>query len=438
MASGRRRKTFKDFYGDLEEENKSDAATTGAGSDSSNRPGDLDLESREEDRSGLESCSLDNSHGSSGADKVGSLGKSSNSFRKNDTAERPKTRLGKGKTQDKPSRGVDIGKPKTSPGEDGATGEAKSPHLGKTNRTHSSSGGAASGGSGGNGPGTTSRDDETFDDQKSGEKDIVSTFEIHTEYQGGPGPRQYRRDIFLAGIKSPIACADGAKVKRDATDLMSKPLTICNLCKTTSPEPLKRCARCCAVSYCSKECQSADFAAHKLFCRRCDHYDIARARVYPAVRFFLDLRHPRDYTVLLEDMPSEYQYQCGAWCNILVEMLGEIPHYRRHSCLVRDLSGHVTKVVFHDETNIYFHPSINPVQFSPRPLGSCLIPGNFLLLVGVHWRHFSDGTLGIRINDLHSAFFIDMSDHALSRLYKDDVKKIVSNYDDSPLFSGFF
>ncbi|KAK3752482.1 hypothetical protein RRG08_032773 [Elysia crispata] len=416
MATSRRRRTFKDFYGDLEHEEKGYATATCDEMQSS----------------------------ASGQDKYSSKG---DSFRKSKRSSGGDGTSGKIKT----SSGGDStsGKSKTPSGGDGTSGKSKgSSESGKSKTPHSESGSSNTNNifseSINFDDAKISYSSHTFDENLDGHNDDAEekmltshTFETHTEWLGGPAPRQYRREKFLAEKMPSIICEDGAKVKRSDTDVLSKPSTICNLCRKTSPEPLKRCARCLAVSYCSKDCQRCDFMNHKMFCRRCDRYDIARARVYPAVRFFLDFRHPRDYSVLLADMPTEQQYQCGIWCNILVEMLGQIPHFCRHICLVRDLSGRVTKVVFHDEKNLYIHPSLSVMQSLPHSLNSCLIPGNFLLLVGVHWRNFHDGTVGIRVNDLFCAYFINMADHPFSRDYKENVEHIVSNYDDSPRLPSF-
>ncbi|GFR70956.1 MYND finger [Elysia marginata] len=236
----------------------------------------------------------------------------------------------------------------------------------------------------------------------------------------------------------PIAsCTDGDKVKRVEGDVMSEPSTVCNFCGKTSTEPLKRCSRCLAVSYCSKQCQRDDFKDHKSFCHRCHRLDIARARVYPAVRFFHDLQHGKDYKVLLRDMPTEEEYQRGAWCNLVVEILGQLPHCFRFSCLVRDLSGQVTRIIFHDESNVYVHPSLDKGQPSSHGLASSFVPGHFLLLVGVHWRFFKDGLAGIRINDLASVYLIDMSGHAMSPEYRREVENTVADYDCSPQMGNF-
>ncbi|GFR87689.1 hypothetical protein ElyMa_006083000 [Elysia marginata] len=99
---------------------------------------------------------------------------------------------------------------------------------------------------------------------------------------------------------------------------------------------------------------------------------------------------------------------------------------------VQDLSGRVTKIVFHDESNVYIHPRLDQGQCGPLGLGSCLIPRHFMLLVGVHWRCFHDGTVGIRINDLASVYLIDMIRNALSPEYKREMEQAVADYDNTP------
>ncbi|RUS68652.1 hypothetical protein EGW08_023586 [Elysia chlorotica] len=250
------------------------------------------------------------------------------------------------------------------------------------------------------------------------------------EWTGGSGPRVYRRPRHLAKGMANESCPDGPKVKRGELDVMSEVCIICNLCKKTSPEPLKRCARCCAVSYCSKECQLADFKAHKIFCWRCDRFDIARARVYPALRFFPDLKHAKDYSVLLRDMPTEQQYERGAWCNLLVEIQDLVYHpWGRYTCLVGDLSGDVTRVVFHDQSNEYRHPNLDKGRSSTSPLNSCFLPGRFLLIMGVYWRQFQDGRPGIRINDLDSIYVINMADHEWPKHYRRSIEQAAKSND---------
>ncbi|GFN75724.1 hypothetical protein PoB_000223000 [Plakobranchus ocellatus] len=256
---------------------------------------------------------------------------------------------------------------------------------------------------------------------------------VHTEWTGGPPPRTYRRNYQKVQKMRPQMCPDGEKVKRLENEVMSSPSNVCKFCKKKSSEGFRRCSRCLAVSYCDRDCQKVDFNNHKLFCRRCERYDIARARVYPAVPIFCSLRHGGDFSVLLREMPLEFQYDLGdTLCNVLLEFLGQIFHICRYACLVRDLSGQTTKIVFHDPSNLYCHPVFGEPSAPPRDLASCLKPGHFLLLVGVHWRIFMDGSVGIRVNDLNSMYIIDMADQEMSKEYKADVAQKLLEYDDSP------
>ncbi|GFN75717.1 hypothetical protein PoB_000222300 [Plakobranchus ocellatus] len=266
--------------------------------------------------------------------------------------------------------------------------------------------------------------------QKEEESGFSINVRLNMEVLAGPPPRIYRRHHQEATELPPVMCPDGEKVKRLENEVMSSPCNVCKFCKKKSSEGFRRCSRCLAVPYCDRDCQKMDFNNHKLFCRRCDRYDIARARVYPVVPIFCNLRHGGDFSVLLRGMPSEFQYDLGATqCNVLLEFLGMVYHFRRYSCLVRDLSGETTKIIFHDLSNRYCHPVFGKPSAPPRDLASCLKPGHFLLLMGVHWRIFSDGTVGIRINDLNSMYIIDMADHDLSLEYKEEMAKRVMQFD---------
>lgn len=249
-----------------------------------------------------------------------------------------------------------------------------------------------------------------------------------TEVLAGAGPRIYRREKYLPELKTAHYCPDGDKVKRCEEDVMSKPSTVCNWakCKRTIPSPLKRCCRCYAVSYCDRQCQKKDFKNHKLMCWHIDRYDAAKARVYQAVRFFVDFRHAQDYTVLLSGMPKEKDYITGDFCNVLVQILGRVRNDFRFSFLVMDVEGSVTRVMVHDSRNIYRHPGPDSGRpESSRSLDSWLKPGNFMLLMGAHWRDFCDGIPGIRINDLDAVYFIDMTDKQASPAYKEYMGKFV-------------
>ncbi|GFN75720.1 LPXTG-motif cell wall anchor domain protein [Plakobranchus ocellatus] len=274
----------------------------------------------------------------------------------------------------------------------------------------------------------TNDESKTFGVDKSNDENVTSSyvFMFHKKWAGGPPPRLYRRSYQEAKEIEPEMCPDGKKIKRLENEVMSSPSNVCKFCKKKSPEALKRCTRCQAVSYCDKDCQIVDFNNHKLFCRRCDRYDIARARVYPALPIFYNLRHGGDYTVLLREMPLEFDYNLGATrCNILLEFLGRFEHPYRYACYVRDLSGETRKIVFPDQSNLYCHPIFGEPSAPPRDLASCLKPGHFLLLVGVHWRFFSDGTVGIRVNDLKSMYIIDMADQHLSKTYKANMANMI-------------
>ncbi|KAK3763759.1 hypothetical protein RRG08_065723 [Elysia crispata] len=212
---------------------------------------------------------------------------------------------------------------------------------------------------------------------------------LRGEYEGGAGFRIYRRAQDVAERMTIETCTDGDKVKRREQDVMSKPCTVCHWCGTVSPDPLKRFVRCLAVSYCNRQCQRQDFKNHKIYCRQFARLDTARARVYPAVRFFHGLRHAKDYTVLLDDMPSEQQHKAGATCNVLVELMGQIFHPYRYSCLVT----------------------------------------------------FGDGVPGIRINDLDSVYIIDMGDLDMSKGYTKSMEQIVrpaSTFSDNVCVKGIY
>ncbi|GFR87679.1 abhydrolase domain-containing protein [Elysia marginata] len=114
-----------------------------------------------------------------------------------------------------------------------------------------------------------SRTDYTYDTTRNSSNGEIeeATARVETEWFGGPGPRVYRRAVSEAENMAVELCPDGDKVTRNDKDVMSEPSTVCNFCRKTSTEPLKRCARCRAVSYCNKTCQRDDFKQHKEFCR---------------------------------------------------------------------------------------------------------------------------------------------------------------------------
>ena len=97
-----------------------------------------------------------------------------------------------------------------------------------------------------------------------------------------------------------------------------------------------------------------------------------------------------------------------------------------YSCSVKlpsfsqDLSGELRRIIFYDETKQYTDPNLCQTQRRPQPrdFQAYLVPGHFLLLMGVHWRHFMDGTDGIRINDLASVYVINMADHVWPSKYR--------------------
>ncbi|RUS69263.1 hypothetical protein EGW08_022977, partial [Elysia chlorotica] len=114
----------------------------------------------------------------------------------------------------------------------------------------------------------------------------------------------------------------------------------------------------------------------------------------------------------------------GARCNLLVEFIGQIFHQYRFSCLVSDLSGCITRLIVHDPKGMYSHPSLVPGESGISTLQACLRPGDFLLLLAVHWRQFTDGLPGIRINSLDSIYVINMADRKMPRNYRQRLEGI--------------
>ena len=65
-------------------------------------------------------------------------------------------------------------------------------------------------------------------------------------------------------------------MQKDKRSLMVKCQNI--FCPGTENE-LQRCSRCLARSYCSRECQKADWRTHKAFCRRVDETERTLAKM---------------------------------------------------------------------------------------------------------------------------------------------------------------
>lgn len=56
------------------------------------------------------------------------------------------------------------------------------------------------------------------------------------------------------------------QAKHEANDASSRICAKCNISQSELEKPLKRCAKCLSQSYCSRECQTADWKVHKKAC----------------------------------------------------------------------------------------------------------------------------------------------------------------------------
>ncbi|XP_059143810.1 uncharacterized protein LOC131931121 [Physella acuta] len=181
----------------------------------------------------------------------------------------------------------------------------------------------------------------------------------------------------------------------------------CSSCDKVSTQ-LLTCSRCSCTYYCNRDCQIQDFQKHKEFCRRAGKFcDAHKEAVLLMERSFDQILSS------FEQMPDEFESDYNTSSTILmVQIVGSCNHPFRHAAEVMDVHGNTTNVFFYTPTNTYTrYIGLGPEGLVLNiDLEFCLTPKNFMILFDPRWHLFLDGTVGIRIDDMESVFFIPTID----------------------------
>ncbi|KAH9488990.1 hypothetical protein Btru_041469 [Bulinus truncatus] len=236
----------------------------------------------------------------------------------------------------------------------------------------------------------------------TGEQNIEASSDGVDAEPGSDAPCAGATSLEDAG-KELVPCKKD-KTSNDSED-RPKILEKCFYCKKESYTMLK-CSRCRAGRYCNKECQKKDFPSHKKGCARVARFLSAVDKIPRSMllQSMIGLGIP-EISTSLASLDSEFLHMfVGPRYSVLVEIVEPYFHPFRHGVVVMDKDGRKTHIMFYNEVGIYYHRvSWLPL---PIPLSQCLRPGNFILLLDAHWHYFLDGTVGIRIDDLDSVYFI--------------------------------
>ncbi|RUS75055.1 hypothetical protein EGW08_017191 [Elysia chlorotica] len=220
----------------------------------------------------------------------------------------------------------------------------------------------------------------------------------------------YRRPAHLARLRGSQVCPDGQRVIPTKDDFGFEPTTFCCMCRNVSLQPLKRCIRCLRLSYCDRQCQKQHFAIHVFMCKIFYQLDVARARIYEAVPFFYDLKHAKDYTTDVRDLPTQEEYLKGKWCNLLTVI--ETIDPERNEMVVASFMGR-RRVFLPVGLECYTHPSFSKAQRQPGPWDctSSRVRDKMVLIMGAYTAQVAGEPEGIKVDNLDALYVIDLSDH---------------------------
>ena len=73
--------------------------------------------------------------------------------------------------------------------------------------------------------------------------------------------------------------------------------------------------------------------------------------------------------------------------------------------------GEFMNVIYPAEAFWYIHPSFSDLERQPQPITSTFRAGHMVLIMGAYTYPVSDELLAIKVDNLDSLYFIDMSDH---------------------------
>lgn len=172
---------------------------------------------------------------------------------------------------------------------------------------------------------------------------------------------------------------------------------VCQFCGASGP--VKTCKGCKMATYCSRDCQRADWGSgHKLNCRNktsafvsfCENSvvprppgSLERAKAIAAMKF------PGDKIIDdFYDLPTEYSVRFES--NVLVGFMFKVhPYFMRHGVYLKDKNDGQLQVMFYVDYD-------NPL---PYFTWDDITPGNYLCIRNASVHHFIDGSIGIRVDE---------------------------------------